>query len=349
MLICKMMGVTFGRRVSGGRHPYDIRRAQGAQGQDGAAAPAGKMTAKQPAGTKKGDATSGKDGKGRAIAGAVIAGVFGLGGLSELLDAISYGWFWTSLSEIFIPLGIAGVGVIMLYQGLSKGKKAKRWRKYLALIGKRESISVESLAKAMGLTERKVYDDLQDLLDEGIIPDGYLDLRTGRLVLSDEGLVEDIPTPAASAAKEPTPPAGLEREDAVLMEIREVNDAIADEVMSHKIDRIGEITGKIFAYLREKPDKEGQLRSFLSYYLPTTLKILRAYAQMEAQGIQGTNINSAKARIEGMMDNVVDGFEKQLDKLFQDDAMDITTDVAVLERMLEKDGLGGQGMTLGGT
>ena len=86
----------------------------------------------------------------------------------------------------------------------------------------------------------------------------------------------------------------------------------------------------------------------MGYYLPTTLKILRAYAQMEAQGIEGENIKAAKSRIEGMMDKVVDGFEKQLDRLFQDDAMDIATDVEVLERMLDKDGLGGQGMTLGG-
>ena len=85
----------------------------------------------------------------------------------------------------------------------------------------------------------------------------------------------------------------------------------------------------------------------MSYYLPTTLKILRAYAQM-GQGIEGENIKAAKSRIEGMMDKVVDGFEKQLDRLFQDDAMDIATDVEVLERMLDKDGLGGQGMTLGG-
>lgn len=90
------------------------------------------------------------------------------------------------------------------------------------------------------------------------------------------------------------------------------------------------------------------MRSFLSYYLPTTLKILRAYARMEEQGVEGENIRSAKARIEGMMDKVVEGFEKQLDKLFQDDAMDIATDVQVLERMLEKDGLSGGGMTLGG-
>ena len=151
--------------------------------------------------------------------------------------------------------------------------------------------------------------------------------------------VED---PAPEAPKE------VERAEAVLTEIRALNDAIEDPEMSRKIDRIGEITGNIFAYLREKPDKEGKLRSFLNYYLPTTLKILGSYAQLEAQGVEGENISAAKERIEGMMDKVVEGFEQQLDRLFQDDAMDITSDVEVLERMLEKDGLGSSGLTLGG-
>ena len=60
---------------------------------------------------------------------------------------------------------------------------------------------------------------------------------------------------------------------------------------------------------------------------------------------QAEGITAAKARIENMMDKVVEGFEKQLDQLFQSDAMDIATDVAVLERMLDKDGLG-TGMTM---
>ena len=86
----------------------------------------------------------------------------------------------------------------------------------------------------------------------------------------------------------------------------------------------------------------------MSYYLPTTLKILRAYGQLESQQVSGENITAAMERIEGMMDKVVEGFEKQLDQLFQGDAMDIATDVEVLERMLAKDGLSSsQGMTLG--
>ena len=117
--------------------------------------------------------------------------------------------------------------------------------------------------------------------------------------------------------------------------------------MSRKIDRIGEITGKILDYQRRNPAKAAELRQFLNYYLPTTLKILNAYAQMDAQGVEEENISAAKKRIEEMMDKIVEGFEKQLDQLFKTEAMDITTDVEVLERMLDKDGLG-SGMTLGG-
>ena len=144
------------------------------------------------------------------------------------------------------------------------------------------------------------------------------------------------------------PPPPKADENAILAEIRAVNDAIDNEKMSAQIDRIGVITAKILDYQKTHPDKAVQLHSFLSYYLPTTLKILRAYAQLEDQEVSGQNITAAMSRIEGMMDKVVEGFEKQLDLLFQGDAMDITTDVEVLERMLAKDGLSDQeGLTLG--
>ena len=246
-------------------------------------------------------------------------------------------------------IGFFGGGLAMIWAGTQRTKKAKRFRKYLALIGRRESISITTLAQAMPVSVHKACDDLQDMLDSGILETGYLDMSTGRLILSDEGLQEEAPP--APEPDEPEPEEDvldMNDDDAVLGEIRRLNDDIDDPVMSQKIDRIGEITGKIFAYQKQSPNRAGQLRSFLSYYLPTTLKILRAYARMEEQGVEGENIRSAKARIEGMMDKVVEGFEKQLDKLFQDDAMDIATDVQVLERMLEKDGLSGGGMTLGG-
>ncbi|SCJ66676.1 5-bromo-4-chloroindolyl phosphate hydrolysis protein [uncultured Flavonifractor sp.] len=275
-------------------------------------------------------------GKGMMVWGAILAILGGFISFVEFFDTMGMGFIYM-LQSIGFPLGLLGAGLVLLVCGTQRNKKAKRFRKYLALIGKRESISIGSLAQAMPVSYHTACDDIQEMLDEGYIPTGYLDMASGRLILSDEGLQEE---PEPEKEEQPAPP---EDDDAILQEIRQVNDAIEDPEMSEKIDRIGEITGKILDYQRKNPNKDSQLRSFLNYYLPTTLKILKAYAQMEAQGIEGQNISAAKERIEGMMDKVVEGFEKQLDKLFQDDAMDITTDVEVLERMLDKDGLSGKG------
>ena len=285
-------------------------------------------------------------GKAMTVWGSIIAAIFAMASLAicgELASFFDVEMFFGALMPC---LGFFGGGLVMAYSGRQRQKKAKRFRKYLTLIGKRESISIASLAQAMPVSVRTACDDLQEMLDEGMIPQGYLDMGTGRLVLNADGLQEEKPQPEAEP--QPKPEDKSQDDDAILREIRTVNDAIADPDMSRKIDRIEEITGKILNYQKQNPAKAGELRSFLNYYLPTTLKILKAYAQMEAQGIEGENISAAKKRIEDMMDQVVSGFEKQLDKLFQNDALDISSDVAVLEKMLENDGLGSSGMTMGG-
>lgn len=374
LLFRKLMG--FGGKKRQARHPYDIQKEwqeQQRQQQTGAQqtgqtwqAQQAKTTSQQTWQTKTGTARQTvppkakstdkaakqpkfPKGTGLTIAGGILSGLFGVVSISEIIEALSWGGLLYELSEIVPLLGFFGLGLVLLYCGLSRTRKGKRFRKYLTLIGKRDSVSIDALAKTAGISHHKVLDDLQDMLDGGILPTGYLDLSRDRLILSDEGIPDEEPLQKEESAPQPEP-AKSQDDNAILQEIRAVNDAIPDPVMSQKIDRIGEITGKILDYQRQHPDKAGQLRSFLSYYLPTTLKILRAYAQLDAQGVEGENISAAKARIEGMMDKVVEGFENQLDKLFQDRAMDISSDVAVLEKMLEKDGLSGsgQGMTLGG-
>ena len=134
--------------------------------------------------------------------------------------------------------------------------------------------------------------------------------------------------------------------DRALGEMRRLNDSIADEKISAQIDHLEDVTRKIIDLVVSQPKKLSQIRKFMNYYLPTTLKILRAYGQLEAQEVSGENITAAMKRIEDMMDKVVEGFEKQLDQLFLGETMDITSDVEVLERMLAKDGLSGQGITL---
>jgi hypothetical protein len=216
---------------------------------------------------------------------------------------------------------------------------------YLAYIGTNQQVDLVNMALTFRVSIKTLCKDLRFMLAKGILPTGYLDLAAGKLFLTEEGYRAPESRQEEAA---PTPEEQKQQDDDILREIRQVNDDIPDETMSAKIDRIEEITAKILTYQKTHPERSGQLRSFLNYYLPTTLKILRAYAQLDAQGIEGENISAAKSRIEGMMDQVVAGFEKQLDKLFQDDAMDISSDVQVLENMLKKDGLSddSQNMTM---
>lgn len=336
------------------RHPYDLQQ-DAAAGQNAWQAAPGAQSGADPdaarkaaernrkAATKTRQTAAGlSKGKGLTIAGAIVGGIFGFSFIPAFLSSLVGGTLWSDLGGLATVLGFAVGGLVMLGCGVQRTKKSKRFRKYLALVGKQKVVSVADLALAMPVPVKVAFSDLQDMLDDGLFPSGYLDYATGELVLSDEGIHREEKKEEEKAPEKSD-------EYAVLQEIKEVNDTIPDPEMSRKIDRIGEITGKILDYQRSHPEKAGQLRSFLNYYLPTTLKVLRAYAQLDAQGIEGENITAAKRRIEGTMDQVVDGFEKQLDKLFQADAMDITTDVDVLENMMKKDGLsGGDGMTLGG-
>ena len=284
-------------------------------------------------------------GKGLIIGGAVMSGIFALGTAATSMDflrSLIHGYFWSDeiIGVMACMMFMAG-GLAMLASGINMNRRGERCMNYLAYIGANREVSLAPMAASFGVPVNKLCKDLRWMLSKGILPTGYLDLAEGKLFLTEMGY--HAPEPKREEAPEETPQQAAAREDDILREIREVNDDIPDEVMSAKIDRIEEITGKILKYQKEHPNKEGQLRSFLNYYLPTTLKILRAYAQLDAQGIEGENISAAKKRIEDMMDQVVYGFEKQLDKLFQDDAMDITSDVEVLENMLKKDGLSDEG------
>jgi hypothetical protein len=91
----------------------------------------------------------------------------------------------------------------------------------------------------------------------------------------------------------------------------------------------------------EKPEKKGELRTFLNYYLPTTIKLLNEYDRMDNLGVSGQNIDGTKKKIEGMLDTICVAFDKQLDALFSDTAMDITADVTVLNQMMQQQGLSG--------
>ena len=130
----------------------------------------------------------------------------------------------------------------------------------------------------------------------------------------------------------------IKERDRALSEMRRLNDAIEDARISEQIDHLEQTTAKIIGHVVDNPKKLPQIRRFMSYYLPTTLKLLNAYDRMDCAGVAGDNISSTKERVEKMMDTLVQAYDKQFDALFGDEAMDISTDITVLENLLRQEG-----------
>ena len=124
-----------------------------------------------------------------------------------------------------------------------------------------------------------------------------------------------------------------------IQEMKRLDENIADPGISADIVRLEQVSAKIFEEVRQHPEKLPQIRRFLDYYLPTTLKLLNAYDRMSGTGVSGENIDTTLAKVEGMMRTITAAFEKQLDSLYGAEALDISTDITVLENMMAREGL----------
>ena len=158
---------------------------------------------------------------------------------------------------------------------------------------------------------------------------------------------EQKPEPEPEPAKKPSPAnvkkTYMDELERILNELYQLNEQIEDEAVSARIDRIGTLTAGIFRAVIDNPEREQDVRKFMNYYLPTTLKLLKSYDMLEEQSYQGENILASRRKIESVLDTLIAAFEKQLDRLFQNDALDIATDIDVLETMMAGDGLSSKG------
>ena len=125
----------------------------------------------------------------------------------------------------------------------------------------------------------------------------------------------------------------------MLHTIRAENDAITDEVLSGQMDELERLCVQIFTTVAEKPQKAPQIRKFMNYYLPTTLKMLASYRTMNDRGVSVTDMTEARATTIRGMGMVLTACQKQLDNLYKDTLLDVSTDMDVLEQMLKRDGL----------
>lgn len=270
------------------------------------------------------------------IVGAVIAAIFGIGLISEVGEIIAYGWYSYMMEDILPEIGFFAGGITMFAAGQRMKRRSARVARYLAVMGERSYIGVDELCAVTGKSRKKVESDLDYMVEKGLLGTGaYLDSGRGIFFRSADAFADYAN--AAAKKENVTPKEANEGYAGALRAIRSANDRIADPVLSEKIDHLESVAGKIFREVEEHPEKQQQAATFLNYYLPTTLKLLDSYAKFEEAGIEGENLSRAQERIEETMDALIKGFDKQLDDLYRNEAMDIDSDIRVMENMLRRD------------
>lgn len=266
--------------------------------------------------------------------------------------------------------GLLGAAAVifaaMAYKGTGMVCSVGRFRNYVKVLGTREYCNTEELAKKTGRTVKAVVKDLKKMIRKGWFLQGHLDDKGTCLMVSNEAYAQYTALMERMSKEKADKEAAEERQrqeyeklspevqnivkagDDYVRKIREANDVIPGEEISAKISRMEMLVDRIFDRVEENPDSVDDIRKLMEYYLPTTIKLLEAYEELDAQPIQGENILSSKREIEKTLDTLNIAFEKLLDDLFQDTAWDVSTDISVLNTMLAQEGLTEDGLKASG-
>lgn len=270
----------------------------------------------------------------------------------DLVMRVGVGMFFL-LMVIFLVMGGIGTGMVC---------SVGRFRKYVKMIQNREYCDIKELSAKSGRSVKAVVKDLKKMIKKGWFCQGHLDEKGTCLMVSDaawnqyQELMErmhreKVEKEAAEekARKEyeslsPEVQKIVRAGDEYVRKIREANDAIPGEEISAKISRMEMVVDRIFDRVEQNPETIDDIRRLMEYYLPTTIKLLEAYEELDSQPVQGENIISSKKEIEKTLDTLNAAFEKLLDDLFQDTAWDVSSDISVLHTMLAQEGLTDDGL-----
>ncbi len=256
----------------------------------------------------------------------------------------------------------------MVRLGVGQKKRLKRAERYLQLCDYRVYGQIEHLAKGTGKSRGYVVRDLQKMLELGIFPEGHLDEQKTCFMLNDvvyrqyleaennrrlreldsrkaledkkaEPPVTEQPAPEVSSAQESEFHSMIDEGMEYIRKLRDLNDRIPGEVISAKLFCLENLLRDIFESVKQHPEQMDRMHKLMSYYLPTTLKLVESYERFDKVSAPGPDIIKAKAEIENTLDTINQAFRELLNNLFQDSVFDVTTDAQVLKTMLAKEGL----------
>lgn len=278
----------------------------------------------------------------------------GILALVTLLGSLVVGVVNLSLPWQVMLLGLGG-GAGLIGWGAGNLGTVKRFKTYRRILGEKTYCSLEKLASGVGRSRRFVRREVERMIGSGLFREGHLDREGNQLITSHETYryfeqsrlqLEQRRREQAqeqTQEQEHTPDDRvrevLNRGNGFIRDIRDCNDRIPGEAVSAKIDRMEELVRRIFQRAKTNPEVIPDLKKLMDYYLPMTVKLLNAYADMDAQGVQGETIAASKREIEDTLDTLNQAFEKLLDDLFRDTAMDVSSDISVLHTLLAQEGL----------
>lgn len=294
------------------------------------------------------------------ILGVALVGMFGvtaatLGIAGIFIDAVANkmqrGMF------VFIAAIVAS-GALGIY-GNTLRKKVNRFRSYVRTLNGKTYVKIEELAKGVRKSPKFVKRDLKKMIKNRMFLEGHLDEEGNYLITSDESYEQYMQTKKASEIQEREMQEKEQAEqklrgtlseevqevikegEAYLEEIRSCNEAIPGVEISNKMYHLENVILRIFKRVEQHPELISDLHKFMDYYLPTTVKLLKAYKELDKQPVEGENIKTAKQEIENTLDTINEAFENLLDSFFRNTAWDVSTDISVLKTMLAQEGLTG--------
>ncbi len=296
------------------------------------------------------------------VFGSILTAGFGIPFLVLLAISIGTASFGVLLRlAMFFFLPLTAGSLAMLGIGIKQTRRKNRFQDYLKCIGTKTICAIKTLSRAVGKSEKYVYSDLQKMIQMGLFRQGHIDDEKTCLMVTDEtyDLYQQSKLRTFEAQKEYKKEQERLKEEEikdsrlkeVLAEglrcieiIRKVNDDLPEPVISAKLDKLEKVIGLIYVRLQKSPEKLDSMKRFTDYYLPTTIKLVKAYREFDQSRMESGRIAAAQKEIEQTLDTINMAFERMLDTLYEDDTMDISSDIQVLQMLLAQEGLTDDGM-----
>lgn len=289
-----------------------------------------------------------------------ILGAVGAWKLLGTLDMLSYAGTFGILKNIIIYGAFLGIGIYQFMKGKNYINRANRYDRYMKVLEHKQFASVEELAGAVAKSAGTVVKDLEFMIEQKWFLEGRMDEKKSQFMLTDkvyeqyklaeQGRVlrEQEELEKQKIEKDP-----VQKEVKQLVtegnryvkEIRRLNDEILGEDISNQLEKIEEIIASIFEIIKRKPEKRTELRKLMQYYLPMTVKVVTSYRDFENEKIPSRQLEESKKEIRETLDKVIMAFEALREKIFQEEVLDVSTDLDVLETMMSQEGLIKDGIT----